>query len=206
MKLSLVIAVALLCAVSVRSAETSYGASTYASSTDIGTPAGGLEREASLEIKASNDDPSIGKQASHYFLSRWYDLCDIVDFSFGAGPGFLVHAQATKFAQAGFGYSDAYRVGFRGRSAGVWREKRLEAGVSLMYWQKIERERITGWVESFRADKMDLDTATVYLNNADRSLLGRWRHDSRADLGGCECPPRSSCRLRVRLVRRRHSG
>jgi hypothetical protein len=172
MKSLLMAVLAVACALNVHAADKSYGACAYGASTETGTAAGGLAREASLELPEDNGDPSIAKQASHYFLSRWYDMCDIVDFSFGAGPGFLVHAQATKFFQAGFGYSDAYHVGFRGRSAGVWREKRLEAGVSLMYWQKIERERVTGWVESFRADKMDLDTATVYLNNADRSYLG----------------------------------
>src|SRR5439155_19090791 len=97
---------------------------------------------------------------------------DCVDFSVRAGPGFLVNVRATKLAQAVGGYSDAYHVGFRGRSAGVWREKRLEAGVSLLYYQKVKRERVTGWVESFRADKMDLDTATVYANNNDRAFLG----------------------------------
>ena len=97
---------------------------------------------------------------------------DIVDFSLGAGPGFLIHVRATKLAQAIGGWSDSWRVGFRGRSVGVWREKRREAGVSLLYYQKVERERITGWVESMRADAMDLDTAEVYGGDKDRSFLG----------------------------------
>ena len=75
-------------------------------------------------------------------------------------------------AQFGFGYSDAYRVGFRGRSAGFWRERRTEAGVSLLYYQKVCREHISGWVESFRADKMDLDTSAVYANTNDRAFTG----------------------------------
>ena len=82
------------------------------------------------------------------------------------------NGQITKLAQAIGGYSDAYRVGFRGRSAGVWKEKRKEVGVSLLYYQKVERERVTGWVESFRSEKMDLDTSAVYANNNDRSFLG----------------------------------
>ena len=140
--------------------------------TSQGTNAGGLEKEANTGQSSGQEGPSVGWQAGHYFLSRWYDLIDIVDFSVGAGPGFLVNVRATKMAQIGGGYSDAYHVGFRGRSAGVWHEKRKEIGVSLLYYQQIERERITGWVENFRSDKMDLDTSAVYANNNDRSFLG----------------------------------
>ena len=152
-------------------AGSSYGASTY-NSTSIGTKGGQLEKNASQSSSGPSEGPSLKVQTAHYFLSRWYDLVDIVDFSFGAGPGFLINAHATKFAQVGFGYSDAYRVGFRGRSAGIWREKRLEAGVSILYYQKVKRERITGWVENFRSDKMDLDTAQIYANNNDRAFTG----------------------------------
>jgi hypothetical protein len=146
---------------------------TVLSPNDTGTSAGGLERQVGRGTYCSpSNGPSIGKQASHYFLSRWYDLIDIVDFSIGAGPGFLFNVRATKIAQVGGGYSDAYRIGFRGRSAGYWREKRTEIGVSLLYYQKIKRERCSGWVESFRSDKMDLDTSAVYANNNDRAFLG----------------------------------
>ncbi|HYG78583.1 MAG TPA: hypothetical protein VEK08_26525 [Planctomycetota bacterium] len=138
-----------------------------------GTSAGDLERQANgTSSRRSNDERSLGAQAGHYFLSRFYDLVDIVDFSVGAGPGFMVNVRATKLAQAMGGWGDAYHVGFRGRSAGVWREKRKEVGVSLLYYQKVQRERITGWVESFRSEKMDLDTSAVYANNNDRSFLG----------------------------------
>lgn len=139
-----------------------------------GTQAGDLEAQAKgqRQRSSSREERSIGAQAGHYFLSRWYDLIDCVDFSVGAGPGFLINVRATKLAQAVGGYSDAYHVGFRGRSAGVWREKRQEVGVSLLYYQKVCRERVTGWVESFRSEKMDLDTSAVYANNNDRSFLG----------------------------------
>lgn len=148
-----------------------YGATTYQTTT-IGTSGGGLESQTNGGYKYTDDTPNLKIQTERYFLSRWYDLIDIVDLSFGAGPGFLINAHATKFFQVGFGYSDAYRVGFRGRSAGVWREKRLEAGVSILYYQKVKRERISGWVENFRTDTMDLDTTAVYANNADRSFTG----------------------------------
>ena len=151
---------------------TSYSCGEIPKTSRCGTSAGMLAREAGACNLNAEDGGSLGVQAGHYFLSRWYDLIDIVDFSVGAGPGFMVTAHVTKFAQAGGGWSDAHRVGFRGRSAGVWREKRKEVGVSLLYYQKVERECITGWVESFRSDKMDLDTASVYANNNDRSFLG----------------------------------
>ena len=137
------------------------------------TGKGGLEKAAGkVSTHSAPTGRSVGAQASHYFLSRWYDLIDCVDFSVGGGPGFLINVRATKLAQAIGGYSDAYRVGFRGRSAGFWREKRKEIGVSVLYYQQVERERITGWVESFRTEKMDLDTSNVYANNNDRSFLG----------------------------------
>jgi hypothetical protein len=142
-------------------------------STGTGTQAGDLAKEAGeAPSNGLQGGQSVAKQAAHYFLSRWYDLIDMVDFSIGAGPGFMVNVRATKMAQAIGGYSDAYRIGFRGREAGVWHEKRKEVGVSLLYYQKVQREHITGWVESFRSDKMDLDTSAVYANNADRSFLG----------------------------------
>jgi hypothetical protein len=145
--------------------------------TDISTSTtkgGELEKQAGKPVTGiSNEgEQGLGRQFGHYFLSRWYDLIDIVDFSFGAGPGLMFNVHATKLAQAMGGWSDAYHVGFRGRSAGIWREKRKEVGVSLLYYQKVQRERVTGWVESFRTDKMDLDTSSVYANNADRSFMG----------------------------------
>jgi hypothetical protein len=138
-----------------------------------GTKSGELEKQAGKpSASESNGERGLGCQFGHYFLSRWYDLVDCVDFSFGAGLGLMVQARATKLVQAGGGWSDAYHVGFRGRSAGIWKEQRKEVGVSLLYYQKVHRERVTGWVESFRTDKMDLDTSAVYANNNDRSFLG----------------------------------
>jgi hypothetical protein len=142
-------------------------------SSSSGTRAGGLQRKMGQTSKSSaTGEASVARQAGHYFLSRFYDMLDIVDFSVGAGPGFLVNVRATKLAQFVGGYSDAYRIGFRGRSAGIWRERRKEVGVSLLYYQKVERERIAGWVESFRSDTMDLDTTQIYANNNDRAFTG----------------------------------
>lgn len=174
MRLFALIAVAVLLPVGVLAVESSCtgGGRSEGRATGVGTRAGELERQAGRSTTAPPIGRSIGAQAGHYFLSRWYDLVDIVDFSVGAGPGFLVNVRATKLAQAVGGYSDSYRVGFRGRSAGMWKERRREIGVSLLYYQRVQREHITGWVESFRSDKMDLDTSAVYANNNDRSFLG----------------------------------
>lgn len=138
-----------------------------------GTTDGGLAAQAGLPShRASEQKRSLGAQTGQYFLNRWFDLIDIVDFSIGAGPGFLINARATKLAQLVGGISDSWRIGFRGRSAGIWREKRTECGFSLLYYQKVKREKIAGWVESFRVDEMDLDTADVYGNDKDRSYMG----------------------------------
>lgn len=146
-----------------------------------GTRGGGLASSAGFSTAPHSFDGgtstagggrSLAGATAHYFLSRWYDLIDIVDFSIGAGPGFLVNVRLTKLAQIGGGWSDSRRIGFRGRSAGVWREIRKEVGVSLLYYQKIEREKIAGWVETMRVEKMDLDTSDVYADNNDRSFLG----------------------------------
>jgi hypothetical protein len=157
---------------------TSYSASTTGvggtiSNNSRAGKSGDLEKQAGKRSNSSSaGGPSVGAQAGHYFLSRWYDLADVFDFSFGAGPGFMVNAHATKLVQAVGGWGDSYHVGFRGRSPGIWREKRKEIGVSLLYYQQVERERVTGWVENFRTDKMDLDTSAVYANSVDRSFLG----------------------------------
>src|SRR5438046_4865859 len=74
-----------------------------------GTSAGDLEKQMGKSPDKSQEQRSIGAQAGHYFLSRFYDLIDCVDFSVGAGPGFLINARITKLAQAIGGYSDAYR-------------------------------------------------------------------------------------------------
>jgi hypothetical protein len=138
-----------------------------------GTPEGGLAAEAGLpQSRKSERKVGLTTQTGQYFLNRWFDLIDIVDFSLGAGPGFLINVRATKMAQLVGGISDSWRIGFRGRSAGIWREKRSEAGFSLLYYQKVEREKIDGWVESFRVEEMDLDTADVYGGDKDRSFTG----------------------------------
>ncbi|MCK6474647.1 MAG: hypothetical protein L6R28_23250 [Planctomycetes bacterium] len=143
-----------------------------------GTTPGGLARSAGVPEGSGSQESldMIGEDGAamvgNYFLHRFFDLMDIIDFSLGAGPGFLVNVRATKLAQFGGGYSKSWRVGMRGRSVGFWKEKRTEAGISLLYYQKMERERITGWVESIRAEEMDLDTAEVYGGDKDRSFTG----------------------------------
>jgi len=138
-----------------------------------GTTEGGLAAQAGLPSRRPvKENLSLGGQTGQYFLNRWFDLIDIVDFSLGAGPGFLINVRATKMAQLVGGVSDSWRIGFRGRSAGIWREKRKECGFSLLYYQKVEREKIAGWVESFRVEEMDLDTADVYGGDKDRAFTG----------------------------------
>src|SRR5437868_14028144 len=55
-----------------------YGASTY-NSTSIGTSSGQLEVQARSDRYGLDHGPNLRVQTAHYFLSRWYDLVDIVD-------------------------------------------------------------------------------------------------------------------------------
>ena len=64
-----------------------YGSSNY-SATYNGTASGGMARQADGSYRSPDESPNMKVQTARYFLSRWYDLCDVVDFSFGAGPGF----------------------------------------------------------------------------------------------------------------------
>lgn len=170
----------LVALVMVGSAPMAFGASSEVNSTNDtstvhvkGTTDGGLASQAGMAShRKTEEHKSLGGQVGQYFLNRWFDLIDIVDFSIGYGPGFLINARVTKMVQLVGGWSNSWRVGFRGRSAGIWRENRKECGVSLLYYQTVKREKISGWVESFRVDEMDLDTSDVYGGDKDRSFWG----------------------------------
>jgi hypothetical protein len=136
------------------------------------TVEGGLARSAGLPGTTRETKEDFGAQTARYFQYRWHDLLDIIDFSVGAGPGFLVNVHATKACQAIGGYSDSWRVGMRGRSYGIWRETRKEVGISLLYYQKVNRDVIRGTIENQRSDEMDLDTVDTFGGDKDRSFLG----------------------------------
>lgn len=138
---------------------------------EIEVPASGLDYRAMLADngKATQTKGTRrGNPVLNYFIDRSKDFVDMFDVSAGFGPGFLVHARATKIAQAGGGYSDSWRLGMRGRTGGVFRETRREVGVSLFTWTQTDRECYAGNIEKMHAEKMELDT----LDKGDRSFFG----------------------------------
>ncbi len=81
---------------------------------------------------------------ARYFEDRFLDFWDILGFKFHMGTGLLVNARATKFAQAGLGFIDGDKFGFKGRELGYWYEWRGEIGVSVFYINTAKKDPIIG--------------------------------------------------------------
>jgi hypothetical protein len=84
-----------------------------------------------------------------YFDDRVLDFMDWFPIPFrmrfSMGPGILVHAMATKVAQAGIGFvEDGDKFGFKGRQVGYWRESRGEIGASVFYLSTTRKELLVG--------------------------------------------------------------
>lgn len=78
-----------------------------------------------------------------WWRERLLDVTDVFGIRFSAGPGLLVHAQATKIAQAGGGaYKSTLRAGYKDRRAGLWWQDNSEVGLSLFYFRLYEVEPI----------------------------------------------------------------
>jgi hypothetical protein len=81
---------------------------------------------------------------ARYFEDRFLDFWDIFGLKFHMGTGLLVHGRATKFAQAGLGFIDGDKFGFKGRELGYWYEWRGEIGVSVFYINTAAKDPIVG--------------------------------------------------------------
>ena len=78
-----------------------------------------------------------------WWHERLLDVTDVFGIRFSAGPGLLVHAQATKIAQAGAGgYRSTLRAGYKDRRAGMWWQDSAEFGISLAYLRAYRLEPI----------------------------------------------------------------
>lgn len=75
-------------------------------------------------------------------LMDWWPLPFTMRFSMG--PGLLVNVRPTKFAQAGIGFMDGEKMGFKGRELGYWSEWRGEVGVSVIYITNTKKELLVG--------------------------------------------------------------
>ena len=74
------------------------------------------DRLAQINAEETEKSPMriYAQKTGHYFVNRFYDVIDIVDFSLGVGPGVLFNVHATKLGQIGGGYSKSVRAGIRG--------------------------------------------------------------------------------------------
>jgi hypothetical protein len=79
-----------------------------------------------------------------YFEDRFLDFWDIFGIKFHMGTGLLIHGRVTKFAQAGLGFVDGDKFGFKGRELGYWHEWRGEVGVSVFYINTAKKNPIVG--------------------------------------------------------------
>jgi len=103
----------------------------------------------------------IGEAVADWFGDRGRDLLDVVSLRLAIGPGLLAHARVTPWVAAGWGMlgrpeswaggfeMKLYKVGWNGRSGGVWTERRAEAGVSVFYYCASEPGVLAGTVDVF---------------------------------------------------------
>jgi hypothetical protein len=82
-----------------------------------------------------------------FFRDRALDLCDLFRFRLHVSNGFRsigFKARGTCLAQVGFIYADGKSIGIDRRGAGIWRERRSEAGVGPVYFSRVSSERVAG--------------------------------------------------------------
>jgi hypothetical protein len=97
-------------------------------------------------VLASPSPAPARNVVGRYCLDRVEDFCDFFRLRIGIPReyrGFAVQGRATNLAQAGFGVFDGTYVGVDRRAAGMWREKHLEGGVSILYGT-VARSRTRG--------------------------------------------------------------
>jgi hypothetical protein len=99
------------------------------------------------ELPPPLPEPTTGSTIAGYFVDRALDLADFFRFRFHAPRGFRsvgFKVRGTALAQVGFIFFDGKSIGLDRRGVGIWRERRLEGGVSLLYFSKVHDEMIAG--------------------------------------------------------------
>jgi hypothetical protein len=109
-------------------------------STCIGCEAFKLRKDYSKVADVRTEKSPLAR----YFEDRFLDFWDIFGLKFHMGTGLLVHGRVTKFAQAGIGFVDGDKMGFKGRDLGYWYEWRGEVGVSVAYINTAKKDPIIG--------------------------------------------------------------
>lgn len=98
-----------------------------------------------------------GASGRGWGADRLRDLADVVTLTASLGPGLGFHVGATRLVQVGAGVegSDQLRVlrlGAVGRDAGIWTEQRLEGGLSVFYFNWLDRRPLLGSVGALTTD------------------------------------------------------
>jgi hypothetical protein len=88
-----------------------------------------------------------------YLKDRLLDFWDIFGFRVHFGQGLLGNIRATKIAQAGIGYCEGKKLGFKGRQLGYWDEYRHELGVSVIYIGRYKKSPLICNTYMFDAEK-----------------------------------------------------
>ncbi len=93
----------------------------------------------------------LGCSSPGWAGDRARDAADVLTLTVSVGPGFGVHAGASRFVQIGGGWVGTERVpivraGLNGRNAGAWTERRVEYGILAAYVTWMKRDPLLGIV------------------------------------------------------------
>ena len=77
-------------------------------------------------------DPVTGRESLGYVPARFYDLMDMFELNVGVDSEFSLYAMAdVEPIAAGGGVYESEKLGFDGRMAGQWAEKRFDVGLVI---------------------------------------------------------------------------
>lgn len=82
-----------------------------------------------------------------YFKDRFFDLADLMRIQVKIPNkmySISVNARCTSLAQAGGGYFSGHNFGLDRRGAGLWKENKIDGGISLLYFTDIKNQMSFG--------------------------------------------------------------
>ncbi len=97
-----------------------------------------------------------------YMKDRFNDALDVGGVEIGVGLQMGAHARATKFAQAGFGYSTGEVLSWDGRTFSFYEENREEVGLGIFYYNYADREILASNSTYYPEDWFLENLETVY--------------------------------------------
>ena len=104
---------------------------------------------ASSLVSAEDAPKRSGARRALLFLPNvLLDLIDVVNVSFGTGPGLQANLHMTRYAQLGAGGSVTTKEGMIGRQIGCWHEDRFETSMACISAEFIKHEPAK-WVGVF---------------------------------------------------------